>query len=118
VTYDLIQHLKRQRAFTRATFGPGSRQKGVCDHIRKELVEVEDAAHPETEWVDVVLLGLDGLWRALEAAGIEPHKVPSVAAGMIEAKQSANERRDWPDWRTQPVDKAIEHNRVGDAADD
>jgi hypothetical protein len=28
------------------------------------------------------------------------------------AKQTKNEARTWPDWRTQPLDKAIEHVRV------
>ena len=40
---DLEQHLKRQIAFSRATFGPGERRAGVIDHIRKELAEVEEA---------------------------------------------------------------------------
>ena len=29
----------------------------------------------------------------------------------IDAKQTKNEARKWPDWRTQPTDKAIEHDR-------
>lgn len=37
--FDLSQHLLRQRAFSRATFGAGRRTKGVVDHIRKELLE-------------------------------------------------------------------------------
>jgi hypothetical protein len=27
-------------------------------------------------------------------------------------KQDKNERRTWPDWRTAPADRAIEHNRA------
>lgn len=105
-TYDLVAHLYRQRAFSRATFGPGSRQAGVCDHIRKELVEIEgsmDRREALQEWVDVILLALDGAWRC----GYEPHEI----IGELEAKQTKNELRDWPDWRTVPADKAIEHNR-------
>lgn len=37
---DLIAHLHRQAAFSKATFGPGARTKGVTDHIKKELKEV------------------------------------------------------------------------------
>lgn len=36
MTMDLEQHLLRQRAFSRATFGPGARTQGVLDYIRKE----------------------------------------------------------------------------------
>lgn len=101
--FDLIAHLYRQRAFSRATFGPGQRTQGVCDHIRKELKEIEQAPSDLSEWVDVTLLALDGAWRA----GYTPEQ---IAAG-IAAKQDKNERRDWPDWRTADPDKAIEHVR-------
>lgn len=48
---DLIAHLTRQAAFSRATFGPGPRTKGVIDHIRKELVEVEKCYEARTRAV-------------------------------------------------------------------
>ncbi len=100
---DLIAHLYRQRAFSRATFGPGARTAGVCDHIRKELAEIEAAPADITEWVDVVLLALDGAWRS--------GATPEQNAEAIQAKQTKNEGRDWPDWRTAPTDRAIEHVR-------
>lgn len=115
---DLEQHLLRQMAFSRATFGPGARTAGVCDHIRKELVEVESAplSFRSQEWVDVVILALDGLTRSLlnETNGVETQEQAAFAAVMaIRNKQSKNERRNWPDWRTAPLDKAIEHTREG-----
>jgi hypothetical protein len=61
---DLIQHLFRQRDFSLRTFGPGQRTHGVLDHIRKELAEIEAKPADLTEWVDVILLALDGAWRA------------------------------------------------------
>ncbi len=48
---DLKQHLIRQMAFSHATFGPGERTDGVIDHIRKELVEVENANGESDEWL-------------------------------------------------------------------
>lgn len=110
--FDLVAHLKRQRAFSRATFGPGPRTKGVCDHIKKELIEIEAKPTDVSEWVDVVLLGLDGAWRCLTEAGFPAEAVPEMIAGAIEAKQTKNEGRDWPDWRTADPNKAIEHVRV------
>jgi hypothetical protein len=123
---DLKQHLIRQMVFSRATFGPGARQMGVIDHIRKELAEVEESNGSAAEWVDVVILALDGLTRELWANGIriqpglgqlsghyvdKASEVAAMACGLIELKQSHNEVRDWPDWRTAPADKAIEHMR-------
>src|SRR5690606_32867885 len=105
-TMDLIAHLYRQRAFSRATFGPGVRTKGVCDHIRKELAEVEADPHSLEEWVDVILLALDGAWRC----GADPEEI----AAAIKRKQGRNEERRWPDWRTMSPDKAIEHIRPHD----
>lgn len=104
VAFDMLALLQRQRVFSERTFGPGRRTKMVIDHIRKELIEIE--AHPSdlTEWIDVILLALDGAWRC----GATPAR---IAAG-IEAKQMKNEGRAWPDWRTADPDKAIEHRRV------
>ena len=112
---DLKQHLIRQMAFSHATFGPGERTNGVVDHIRKELKEVQDANGEAAEWVDVVILALDGLTRRLaycNGARQEPREVAEIACRMIDGKQSRNEARDWPDWRTQSKDKAIEHVRI------
>lgn len=104
-TFDLVAHLYRQREFSERTFGPGGRTAGICDHIRKELVEV--AKDPTIrEWVDVIILALDGAWRS----GATPEEI--VAA--IEAKQSTNEARTWPNWRTVPEGKAIEHDRTAE----
>ncbi len=112
---DLKQHLLRQMAFSHATFGPGTRTKGVVDHIRKELVEVEEGGGDSAEWVDVVILALDGLTRQLAYCNGErqhPETVAEIAAVMIAHKQARNEARDWPDWRTADQDKAIEHGRT------
>jgi hypothetical protein len=102
-------HLARQREFSLATFGPGSRLHGVLDHIRKELGEIEADPTDLGEWVDVIILAFDGAWRA----GWEPQDIIDA----IKAKQSRNEARSWPDWRTQPSDRAIEHVRPNDQGD-
>ena len=106
--FDLVAHLKRQREFSERTFGPGSRTFGVLDHIRKELAEIEKSPHDLSEWIDVVLLALDGAWRA-------GYTAEDIAAALF-LKQAKNERRNWPDWRTAPTDRAIEHDRAQDRA--
>lgn len=102
-TFHLVNHLRRQREFSLKTFGPGARSKGLVDHIRKELFEVEENPGDVFEWIDIVILGFDGALRA----GYEPHEI--VAA--LVAKQKANEARQWPDWRLANPDEAIEHVR-------
>lgn len=133
---NMQDHLRRQMAFSRWAFGPGERRKGVIDHIRKELVEIEGGGGGPEEWVDVVILALDGLTRALanetrttfstyrdghenrtEEKKVRVRKwedVPETALRMIVSKQSKNEQRDWPDWRTAPKDRAIEHVRYSE----
>lgn len=106
--FDLVAHLRRQADFSARTFGPGARVEGVTDHISKELQEVRDSDGALAEWVDVIILGMDGAWRS----GATPEQI--VAA--IEAKQAKNEQRKWPDWRTAPAGKAIEHDRTADVA--
>ncbi len=112
---DLKQHLIRQMAFSHATFGPGERTAGVTDHIRKELDEVSAARGEASEWVDVVILALDGLTRRLafcRGDRADPERVAEMACAMIVGKQTRNEARTWPDWRTMATDKAIEHDRA------
>lgn len=102
-SFDFGAHLQRQREWSERTFGPGDRAKGVVDHIRKELIEIEAEPTNLDEWVDVVILGLDGAWRA----GFSPEQILEA----LRAKQAINEARKWPDWRTAPADRAIEHDR-------
>lgn len=100
-SYCLIAHIERQRDFSRQTFGPDVRTAGVIAHIRKELDEVTATPHDLSEWVDIILLAIDGAWRH----GFTPEQ---IAAGL-EAKQSKNENRTWPDWRTSDPNGPIEH---------
>jgi dATP/dGTP diphosphohydrolase len=101
-TIDAV-HLQRQREWSTRSFGPGARTLGVVDHIRKELREILADPTDLNEWVDVVILALDGAWRC----GAEPQQIIDA----IKAKQAKNEQRTWPDWRTAPADQAIEHVR-------
>jgi len=106
MVFDLGAHLYRQRAFSEQTFGPARRTAGILDHIRKELVEIEAKPDDLTEWIDVVLLALDGAWRH----GGTPESICEALA----AKQLKNENRTWPDWRTVPDGQAITHVKTGE----
>ena len=101
--FDFRAHLHRQREWSERTFGPGERAQGIIDHIRKELREIEADPQDLCEWIDVVILALDGAWRS----GATPDQIIDALA----AKQAKNELRAWPDWRTADPSKAIEHIR-------
>lgn len=103
----LEDHIARQCVFSSRVFGPGPRTSGICDHIRKELKEIESNPADLMEWVDVITLALDGAWRA-GYTGTE-------IADAITKKLDINERRTWPDWRKADTTKAIEHDRSKDA---
>ncbi len=97
-------------AWNLATFGPGKRTAGTIDHIKKELREIEADPDDAKEWVDIVLLGLNGLVRQ----GMSPAEIITA----IRAKDTENRTRRWPDWRETDPNLAIEHDRTGIAVCD
>lgn len=100
---DLLPMLAAQRQWSKATFGPGTRLEGILAHITKELVEIRQDPHDVTEWLDVVILALDGAWRASYS--------PEEIVAALQAKYAKNRARTWPDWRTASEDSPIEHVR-------
>lgn len=103
---NFIEYVRAQIAWSQRTFGPGRRTKGVLDHIRKELAEIEAAPDDLNEWVDVIILAVDGAWRA-------GYSAEHIAVALFH-KQTKNINRVWPDWRTMSEDQAIEHDRSAD----
>lgn len=103
--FDFIAFADDKTAWSIATFGPGQRTEGVLDHIRKELREIAEAPTDVSEWVDVIILAMDGAMRSAGADGA------ALAAALV-AKMAKNKARRWPDWRTARSDKAIEHVRT------
>ncbi|MGB0131183.1 dATP/dGTP pyrophosphohydrolase domain-containing protein [Chlorobium sp.] len=94
---DLIKIIERQIEFS-------------VNHICKEIDEVAATEGKDlSEWVDIIILALDGAWRA----GFTPKQ---IVDGLIR-KQGINELRTWPDWRTAEPGKAIEHIRDETAGD-
>ena len=102
--FDFVAHLRNQADWSAHTFGPSARTAGVLDHIRKELEEVEKHPDDLSEWIDLIILSCDGALRR----GFSPEQI----AQALVAKQSKNEKRQWPDWRTADPNKAIEHVRT------
>ncbi len=105
-TDQFTAYFQRQVTWSLETFGPAPRTKGILDHIRKELTEIEAAPYDLMEWVDVAILAMDGFHRH--------GGNPAMFLTLLERKQVKNIARNWPDWRTKSEDAAIEHDRSGE----
>ena len=104
--YSFAVYIRDQMAWSERTFGPGRRTKGLIEHIRKELLEIEAAPDDLEEWIDIIILGIDGAWRT----GTD---VADIVESM-ERKQHKNFSRQWGP--NQGEDHAIEHVRTPEEA--
>lgn len=95
--------LREQRRFSLDVFGPGQRVEGLIEHITKELDEIRRDPADLAEYVDVMILAVDGALR-------QGHS-PAAILNAYHEKLSVNYRRRWPDWRTFTDGQAIEHVR-------
>lgn len=102
--YNLAAAFDDRVLWSLATFGPANRYKGVVAHIRKELCEIEENPADLEEWIDVVILAMDGAWRAAGADG-------AAFVTALRAKDLKNRLRKWPDWRHVAIDDSFEHVR-------
>lgn len=97
----LKEYIDRQKEWSKTTFGDGLRTKGVCEHIRKELEEIEASPFDPFEWIDVIILALDGAWRTGYSA--------SDIVKALKEKQAINFKRKWPSIKNE--DEPMEHIR-------
>ena len=102
----LADYLRRQWEWSERTFGPGRRTLGVTKHIEKEIAEVRAKPEDLSEWVDIIILAMDGYWRH----GGKPEEL----LAQMQAKQAKNFARQWPAWKSE--DEPVEHDRTRDAA--
>lgn len=106
-TFD--DYLRRHLEWGHATFGSpadGRGPLGPLDHLKKETKEIGDDPYDLKEWIDAIILSIDGFLRA----GGKPH----MLLPMLFQKQGINGERDWPDWRGADPNKAIEHVRTAE----
>lgn len=111
---DFVAFLWNKAAWSERTFGPGARTRGICQHVRKELAEIEADPLDLMEWVDVFMLATDGFWRAYLAKHPTHNKLKAAThfVYLIQEKQRINEGRTWPPPKSE--DEAIEHVRDGE----
>jgi hypothetical protein len=84
----LIEYIDKQKEWSRKTFGNGKRTIGVTNHIRLELDEILGEPDSPDEWIDVVILALDGAWRT----GASSEQIIE----RLLAKQQINFNRSFP----------------------
>lgn len=101
---DFVKYMRKQIVWSRKTFGTGRRTKGILEHIRKEIIEVEEHPTDLMEWVDIVTLALDGAWRA----GYSPEQIFFA----MKSKLNINIGREWnvPDSKNEPVEHVRKPN--------
>ena len=88
-------------AWSQKTFGSGRRTIGITKHIGKEVEEVIANPTDLEEWIDIVILALDGAWRA----GYTPEE---IEAGLVKKIQT-NRSRTYPHPTSE--DEPSEHER-------
>jgi len=96
--------IKRQQTFALKAFGEGDHSKGLLEHIKKEVIEIYEDASDTEEWVDIIILAMEGAWRT----GASPKDI----ADIFNLKMSKNERRAWPAIGSIEPGKPIEHLRA------
>lgn len=122
-TGGVCKHITKELKEVQACYSPdfevfnGIQQtaRGPVELTRKPA-DKEQHIEAAKEWVDVAILGFDGLMRALAQAF--PNKtfdeLAAEALSMYLTKVRQNELRSWPDWRQAGEDEAIEHVRDDD----
>lgn len=83
-----IQMVAKAINWSLKTFGSGHRTKGIIKHIKSELDEIQNNPTDLEEWIDVIILAIDGAWRA----GYTPQEIWI----MLNWKYQKNFGRDWP----------------------
>ena len=60
---NIENYIDNQIEWSKKTFGNGRRTIGILKHIMSELNEVADNPDDLEEWIDVIILAIDGAWR-------------------------------------------------------
>jgi len=104
--YMFTEYVQRHTEWSLKTFGPRSLwaqdTERLCRHIEKEVHEIRQRPLDCEEWIDVIILAIDGAFRSGHS--------PAEIALTLRQKQDKNIQRTWiiPEDPTVP----IEHNRM------
>ena len=96
--------VERHRRWSYETFGTGRQTNGLTRHIEKELDEIRANPDDLSEWVDVMMLALDGYLRH--------GGTPEGVLRDMNTKQEKNFQRQW--LATGDDSDPVEHDRSPD----
>lgn len=83
----LREYIQRHKDWSQSTFGSGQQTEKICNHIAKELIEIRAKPDDLYEWIDIIILAIDGAWRA----GFSPVQIINA----LITKQAVNFEREW-----------------------
>lgn len=55
--------IEKQIKISKNKFGTETRTSGIIDHMVEELKEIENNPNDIFEWIDMLILSIDGSWR-------------------------------------------------------
>lgn len=102
-SFDLVAHIQSRSARGELHVAD------ILEDIRVALTDLETKPGHLEGWLNVAMLAFDG--------GRTVGGSPAGLVAALQAKLLRNQKRVWPDWRTQPVDRPIEHDRSHDATE-
>lgn len=101
--FSFLNFVERKMEHSTKTW-PNQSLLGVLAHVRKECDEIECEPLDSEEWVDLILLGIDGACRS----GLTPEGL----IWTLQHKLDINLSREWPE--PPSPDSPGEHNRSVD----
>lgn len=93
--------LNEFRKWNLKTFGPGNRTSGTIDHIKRELIEIEENPFDIYEWFDIIMLSINGAIR-------HGHSSQDII-NAFHKKFEINKNRKWKNFEDVPEGEAITH---------
>lgn len=94
----MIEYIKSHIEWSKKALGPGANVEGLLKHIAEELEEIRANPVDVYEWVDVIILAIDGAWRA-------GYSAEEIVVALITKQRINTERK----WTVIDEDTPIEH---------
>lgn len=101
MSLDVLLMVKRE--WSLSVFGPDYTYGELLAHIRKEVAEVAANPNDTTEWIDIILLAMDGYWRANDRTSRAQNLMRDLAAKVEENK--------YRQWERSAPGEPMEHKR-------
>ena len=111
----IAEHLARQIAFSKLTFGLGQRDAQIQKHIEHERIEAMREQNPERklmEYIDIAMLAMDGAWRSgWDTHGGERDAAVSHTMKLFEV----DERTSLAQWLAEETDQNNPNANAGES---